>query len=60
VSAQAGEAGAQAGEAVQKAGFGRRCAKAGPDLVAWRAQSFGVEVDEAHLPRAVDPRARLP
>jgi hypothetical protein len=57
VSAQAGEAGAQA---VQKAGFGGRCAKAGPDLVAWRAQSFGVEVDEAHLPRAVDPRARLP
>jgi hypothetical protein len=41
-------------QAVQKAGFGGRCTKAGPNLAAWRTWSFGLELDEAHVPRAAD------
>jgi hypothetical protein len=45
---------------VQKAGFGGRCTQAGPNLAAWRTWSFGLELDEAHVPRAADLRAHLP
>jgi hypothetical protein len=61
VGGGSGHAGGGGGaQAARKVGFGGRCAKEGPDLAAWRAQSFGAEVDEAHLPGAADPRACLP